>query len=99
MTIRPIKDPGRVRLGVRGSLSATSSATAKNERMTTTTVDPIKEKGEPWSSSQPSQAAQLTAAGAVRERNPATSPMPMARAKTYVEGPVIAIPNRPLEFP
>ncbi len=36
-------------------------------------------KADPLRSSQPRRAAQLTAAGAVSERNPATNPIPTAR--------------------
>src|SRR5688500_14622143 len=78
MTTRPIRDPGLVRLGVRGSLSATYSATAASERIATATLDPMNARGDPCRSSQPRQAAQLTAAGAVRERKPATIPLPIA---------------------
>lgn len=42
----------------------------------------MKEKADPCRSSHPSRAPQLTAAGAVSERNPATNPIPTASAKT-----------------
>jgi hypothetical protein len=49
------------------------------ENIPTAAVDPMKARGEPCRSSHPKCAAQLTAAGAVRERRPATKPMPAAK--------------------
>src|SRR3990170_3347020 len=73
------------RFGGVGSLSATSSATARLEKIATAAVDPMSANGEPWRSSQPRCVAQLPAAGAVSDRKPATKPMPAARMRTYEE--------------
>jgi hypothetical protein len=45
----------------------------------------MKAKEEPCKSSHPRQAAQLTAAGAVSERSPATKPMQRARRRREVK--------------
>src|SRR5215216_3280043 len=85
MTIRAINGPGVVRFGVMGSRSATYSATARMEKIATAAVDPMNARGEPLRSSHPRCAAQLTAAGAVSERKPATNPIPAARRRTGVD--------------
>src|SRR6266498_149789 len=82
ITIRAINDGSAVRLGVWGSLSLTYSAIAPSENIATATADPMNDKGESCRFSQPRKAAQLTTAGAVRARSPATIPMPTARKKT-----------------
>jgi hypothetical protein len=53
--------------------------------MTTVTIDPIKARGDPWRFNHPRYAAQLTAAGAVNERNPATTPIPKAEKRMRSE--------------
>jgi hypothetical protein len=82
MSTRPAREPGLVRLGVLGSTSATYSASANIENIATAAVDPMNASGEPWTFSHPRWAAQLTAAGAVSERKPATKPIPAASAST-----------------
>src|SRR6185295_1769715 len=74
-----ISGAGLVRLGVAGSLSLTSSATASAARIYAAAVDPRKARWEFCRLIQPQRAAQLTVAGAVRERRPAITPMAMAR--------------------
>jgi hypothetical protein len=46
--------------------------------MTTVHFDPMKASGELCRLIQPKLAAHATTAGAVRDRNPATSPIPVA---------------------
>ena len=66
---------GLVRFGVFGSLSATTSASARDDRIMIAVHEPKKDIHEPLRSSHPRCAAQLTNAGAVSERNPAMTPM------------------------
>ena len=68
-------------------MSAINSPTASSEVITTVTVDPMKAKGEPCRFNQPVVAAQLMMAGAVIERKPATTPIPIARRKTTFNSP------------
>src|SRR6266480_3706842 len=82
MRMRASKGTREVRLGVLGILSAINSPIANSERIATATVDPINARDELCRFNQPRWAAQLTAAGAVSERNPATSPIPPAKAQT-----------------
>src|SRR5918992_4526336 len=79
--MRPTSEPALVRLGVRGSLSATYSATAKGLNRTTAAVLSMNETREPSRLSHPRHAAQLTAAGAVIDLRPATMPMAAARPR------------------
>src|SRR5579864_5082041 len=72
---RNTRGPRSVRFGVFGSLSATSSQSARNDRIMIAARKPKKDSQEPLRSSHPRCAAQLTTAGAVSERNPAMIPM------------------------
>jgi len=69
------RGPKLVRFGVFGSLSDTSSPSARSDRIMIAPFDPAKDSHEPLRSSQPRCAAQLTSAGAVSDRNPAMTPM------------------------
>src|SRR5262252_4392659 len=69
------RGPKLVRFGVFGSLSDTSSPSARSDRIMIAPCDPAKDSHEPLRSSQPRCAAQLTSAGAVSDRNPAMTPM------------------------
>src|SRR5207245_10535635 len=73
--IRNTRGPRLVRFGVFGSLSATSSASARDDRIMIAALEPRKDNHEPLRSSHPRCAAQLTNAGAVSERNPAMIPI------------------------
>ena len=75
MIARNTRGPRSVRLGIWGSLSATSSASARSDRIMVAVLEPRKDSHEPLRSSHPRCAAQLTSAGAVSERNPAMIPM------------------------
>jgi hypothetical protein len=55
-----------------------NSTTARTVKMTTVHFDPMKASGELWRLIQPRRAAHATTAGAVRDRNPATKPIPNA---------------------
>lgn len=74
-----------VRLGVEGSLSATSSPIANKVTIPTVTDEPIKANLVPSRTSRFRCAAQATAAGAVIERSPAITPIPKAIAYTFVK--------------
>src|SRR5579864_5325555 len=74
LTARNTRGTGSVRFGVFGSLSATSSASARDDRIMIAALEPRKDSHEPLRSSHPRWAAQLTSAGAVSERNPAMTP-------------------------
>jgi hypothetical protein len=63
------------RLGVFGSLSLINSAIANRLRIYGVAANPRKASGVFSKCSQPRRAAQLTAAGGVMERSPATTPM------------------------
>src|SRR4029077_15061794 len=71
---RNARGTGLVRFGVFGSLSATSSASARADRIMVAALEPKEDSHEPLRSSHPRCAAQLTSAGAVSERNPAMTP-------------------------
>src|SRR6266478_3352198 len=73
--IRNTRGPRSVRFGVFGSLSATSSPSARSDRIMVAALEPRKDSHELLRSSHPRWAAQLTSAGAVSERNPAKIPM------------------------
>src|SRR6201998_396583 len=53
-----------------------NSTTASTVKMTTVHCEPMKASGELWRLIQPKRAAHATTAGAVRERSPATTPIP-----------------------
>jgi len=72
---RNTRGPRLVRFGVFGSLSATSSPSARRDRTMVAALEPRKDSLEPLRSSHPRCAAQLTSAGAVSERNPTMIPM------------------------
>src|SRR6516225_1768404 len=79
---RAAKIGGAVRAGVLGSLSLTSSPTARTVR-TITVIRLATQDAQVWSKSiQPRNAAQATTAGAVSERNPATTPINKAISRT-----------------
>jgi hypothetical protein len=80
--MRAINGAGAVRFDIIGSLSAINSPIASTENIATATVDPMNASGEPCRFNQPRCAPHATTAGAVNERNPATIPIPRARAKT-----------------
>src|SRR4051812_35702848 len=71
-----------VRGGVLGSLSLTSSATARMLRITTVTMFPIHDAQVWLRLIQFRKAAQATAAGAVTDRKPATTPINRANSRT-----------------
>ena len=79
--MRAVRGTAVVRLGVLGNMSPTYSTIASKENIATAAVDPMNAKGDPCRFSHPRWAAQLTAAGAVKDRKPATIPMPKATAK------------------
>ena len=73
--IRNAKGPGAFRLGVFGSLSLINSAMANRLRIYGAAANPRKASGVFSRCSHPQRAAQLTAAGGVMLRSPATTPM------------------------
>src|SRR6266478_4051753 len=81
-TRRAIKTGGRVRLGIEGSLSATSSPAARRENNATVAVAPIKLRTVLWRVIQLRCAAQATIAGGVMERRPVATPIAKARRRT-----------------
>src|SRR5205085_1335896 len=82
VTMRASKGARAVRLGTLGNLSAINSPIASTERITRTGFDSMNPRDVPSKCNQPRRAAKATAAGAVNERKPATTPTPPARAKT-----------------
>src|ERR1700687_1841702 len=77
---------GLVRFGTKGSLSAISSPRPSAEIIYIVIAEPSRARRESRRSSQWRYAAQLTAAGAVSERKPATTPIPKAdKAKARSE--------------
>src|ERR1700736_4840575 len=80
--IRTANTGGAVRDGVLGSLSLTSSATAKRLRITTVTMLPTQDAHVCSKLNQLRYAAHDTTAGAVRERDPATTPINRAISRT-----------------
>lgn len=75
MIARNTRGPGSIRFDILGSLSATSSPSARSDRTMVAALDPAKDSHEPLRSSHPRRAAQLTSAGAVSDRNPAMTPI------------------------
>ena len=75
LTIRATNPLGAMRLGVFGSLSTTNSPIASRVRMNGVAGLPRNPKGVPLRCSHCKRAAQLTAAGAVNVRDPATTPI------------------------
>src|SRR5438477_3844935 len=86
-TIRAPNCIGTVRLGVDGSWSVTYSTIASTLNTPTDQTEPMKASGVPASGSQPRYAAQLTAAGAVKARKPATTPISSASSNTIMAVP------------
>src|SRR3954449_4952311 len=82
MISRTANTGGAVRGGVLGSLSLTSSATARMLKITTVTRFPTQEAQVFCKLNQVRKTAQATAAGAVRDRNPATTPINSANRRT-----------------
>jgi len=80
---RNISDPGNVRSGVNGNLSATNSSAAKPAR--TLAVVPERKNSVPDSRRRRGlrEAAWLTAAGPRNERSPATAPIAAAKANAF----------------
>ena len=74
-TMRAMNAGGTLRLAALGSLSLISSPIAAIVKIEGVTACPRNASGVPCSFSQPSRAAQQTAAGAVIARNPAATPM------------------------
>ena len=68
MITRNARGTGLVRFGVFGSLSATSSASARGDMIMIAALEPKKDSHEPLRSSHPRWAPQLTSAGAVTKR-------------------------------
>src|SRR5579872_6265803 len=81
-TNRAIKPGGLVRLGVEGSLSATSSTSASTVNTAAAAVDPMKARLVLERFSQFRCAAHATAAGAVKERKPEATPIDNASRNT-----------------
>src|SRR5579875_3125237 len=81
--IRATNDGGAVRLGVLGSLSVTSSPTARTLKMATVMGCPTQAAHVPFRLIQCSIAAHATTAGAVSDRNPAMIPINRASSRTY----------------
>ena len=84
VTMRAPNPGGAFRLGVVGSLSATSSASARAVRIHGVRADPRKARPVDVRLSQPARAAQLTAAGAVMPRSPAMTPIRTDRRSVVV---------------
>src|SRR5207248_11435402 len=82
LTSRVTKLTGALRLGVFGSLSTTNSPIAATLKMYGVPANPKKASRVFSKCSNLKRAAQLTAAGAVIERSPAT--MPIRSAETYL---------------
>src|SRR5438477_6547864 len=76
---RAMRAPAWRRLGMEGNLSATSSPTAKTEKMLAVVDDRMKRNWERRSGIRLWRAAWLATAGGVKVRNPASAPMPDAR--------------------
>src|SRR3989442_344083 len=62
-----------------------NSTSAPRVKMPTAQADPMKARAEPERLIQPRCAAQATTAGAVMDRNPATTPIPKASNNTSPE--------------
>src|ERR1700743_258852 len=82
MISRAAKIGGAVRGGVLGSLSLTNSPTASTVKTMTVMMLAIQDAHVPCRSIQPRYAAHATTAGAVKDRNPATTPISNASNKT-----------------
>src|ERR1700747_89368 len=82
MMIRVAKIGGAVRAGVLGSLSLTSSPTARTLMTIAVMSLAIQDAQVACRLIQPRKAAQATTAGAVSERNPATTPISKAINRT-----------------
>src|SRR5580704_6807352 len=86
ITRRASRPGGAVRLGVLGSLSATSSPRASKVYRPTAHVEPIHASGE-CSLSQPRRAAHAVMAGGVRDRKPVKNPMRKASSRIMERAP------------
>src|SRR3979490_181574 len=83
---RKANGKGLVRFGTKDNLSAISSPIPSAETAKTAIVEPSSARRESRRSSRWRCAAQLTQAGAVSDRNPATIPIPKAhKAKARSE--------------
>src|ERR1700757_5153532 len=82
VTMRAANDGAAVRAGVLGSLSATSSPTARTVSTTTVIRLATQDAHVPCRLIQRRKAAQATTVGAVSERNPATTPINKAISTT-----------------
>src|SRR5262245_40584751 len=89
MMMRAIRPRGAVRLGVFGSLSATSSTTASNVKIATAGIEPMR-ASVPWTFIQPRWTAHAVVAGAVSERNAAKNPN--KKVNIIVIVPLLLIP-------
>src|SRR5437762_8394554 len=85
--MRAPNPPGALRLGAEGSWSMTSSTNASTVNIPTAQTEPMKASGVPASRSQPRWAAQLTAAGAVKVRRPAMTPIRRANSSKIIPVP------------
>src|ERR1700679_3103057 len=79
-TIRAPNCMGTFRLGVDGSWSVTNSTIASREKTPGVQEYPLNANQDPPRLSPPNLAAQLTAATAVKTREPATMPAKSASA-------------------
>src|SRR5947209_18711361 len=86
MTMRAISPGGAVRLGVFGSLSVVSSTRASTLKTATAGTVPIQESRR-GSLSQHRCAPQAVAAGGVRERRPASSPLRTGKTTVILATP------------
>src|SRR3954454_6121873 len=92
LRIRAASAEGAVRFGVNGSLSAINSPRASAEITDAAEFLLKKRKRRPGEDIHRSCAAQVTAAGAVIERRPATAPIPIASAISFFESRMSARP-------
>src|SRR5438045_9056186 len=88
--MRAPNQPGASRLGAEGSWPMTSPTNASTVNIPTAQTEPMKASGVPASGSHPRSAAQLTTAGAVKVRSPATPPISSAKSNTIIAVPPIA---------
>jgi hypothetical protein len=89
VTTRQANGPGLIRLGVKGSLSASNSPKASSMARWDPLPMAIDSREDPLTRSVRRRAAQVTMAGAVMERKPATTPISAGRPSSSVR--VIAV--------
>src|ERR1700757_3615960 len=82
MMIRAVNDGTAVRAGVLGSLSVITSPTARTVKAITAMMLAIQDAQVAFRLIHPRKAAHATTAGAVSERNPATTPINRASSRT-----------------